>query len=335
MLIQVRKFGELPDGSEISLFTLSDKSGFAVSVTNWGATIISILAPDNERRFQEVVLGYDHLEPYLANPAYFGSTIGRYCNRIADARFQLEGAPHTLTANEGRHHLHGGQPGFSHRPWKAQVQDDAVAMYLKSEHGDQGYPGNLQLTVRFYIGSQHDLHIDYEATSDQATILNLTNHSYFNLSGDAHADTREHRLRIDAPKWLPNDPEHIPTGETLPTAGNPCDFREEKPIGDAPFNHYFLLENHNRLKTAAQLSYLPNGRTLEVLTDQPGLMLYNGFGLDEPKGRDGKAYRPFDGVCLETQRPANAPNQPTFPTTSIHATDTFHSKTIYRFQTTT
>lgn len=332
MRIDRQHFGNTVSGDPVSLFTLRADCGFAVQLTDWGATIASIQVPDRLGRLDDVVLGYDQLKDYETNPFFFGSTVGRFCNRIAGARFELDGQEVVLASNDGPHHLHGGSSGFSHRLWRSVIERDrAVRMILLSPHGDQGYPGNLAVEVLFELMPDRGLKISCSARSDRDTIVNLTNHTYFNLRGAGCGDVRHHRVGIDADAWLPVDHEWLPTGEINPVQDTGMDFRNGRPVGAAGFNHYFLLNGSGGLRKAARLFDPESGRRLEVLTDQPGVQFYTGDYLNEPAGRGGAPYGPCAGLCLETQGAPDAPNQPHFPSTVLRGGQRFETTTIFRF----
>jgi len=324
-------FGYTAEGEPVTRYTLSDGTGFSAAVVDWGATIVSIRTPDAQGRVADVVLGFDRWEDYRTNPPYLGATIGRFANRIRNGRFTLHGRDQALERNEGGHHLHGGRPGFSHRLWQSDADDNSVRMRLFSPDGDQGYPGGLHVEVRFSLASGPGLRIDYAARAEGDTIVNLTNHAYFNLSGDPAKRIDGHHLQVASPTRLVVDAEWLPTGETAPVEGTVYDFRSERPIGTCPFNEYYLFERNGASATVASVREPDSGRVLEVETDQPGLLLYTAWGMPPFMGRDGQVCGPCSGLCLETQHPPDAPNHPGFPSTQLPAGGTLASMTIYRF----
>lgn len=330
-----QNFGEAPSGEPIELFTLRSPTGFQAQVTNWGATVTSILAQDATGSFDDVVLGYDSLKRYINNEAYYGATIGRCAGRIGEASFDLNGVTITLPNNDGKHHLHGGTPGFSHRLWEAEVLDDRVIMTLTSFHGYQGYPGTLQLSVTFSLMDDNGLAIRYHAKSDADTVLNLTNHTYFNLAGAGNGDICSHYLQIPSSQRLETDEDWIPTGKFLNNQGTEYDFRFHSLIGATVYNDYYLLLPSKGVQAVAEAIDTSSGRTLQVLSDQPGLQLYTGYYLDDPYGRDGKTYGAFSGFCIETQHPPDAPNHPHFPSSLLPEGISYESTTIFKFGTLT
>ncbi len=335
-------FGVLPDGRKVEAFILASPS-LRVRLMTLGASLISVQAPDRNGAWGELTLGHDTLEGYLTANPYFGSIVGRYANRIANARFTLDGTTYTLPANDGRHHLHGGPNGFAWRLWHAEVRGaNAIAFSLFSPDGDEGYPGNLVVNV-VYTLRDATLQIDYWALTDRPTIVNLTNHAYFNLRGAG--DVLGHRFQTPADAFLPVDSELIPTGEVRSVAGTPFDFRRTRPIGagiQAPdeqiqraggYDHTFLLrKGWGRLRRACKITEPESGRTLEVRTTLPGFQFYTGNFLDGSiRGRSGHAYTRWSGFCIETHYPPDAPNQLHFPSPVLRPGVPFHATTLFRF----
>lgn len=341
-------FGTTPAGEPVELYRLANDSGIGVAVAGWGATLVSVTAPDRDGRPAEVVLGFDALAAYLAPQPYLGATVGRYANRIAGGRFRLGSLVYRLARNEGDNHLHGGGRGFDKVPWRTQerpclLAPDSVAFEYVSAAGEEGYPGSLRACVAYSLSPDGALQIDYAASTDAPTVVNLTNHAYFNLAGAG--DVLGHRLTIGAGRYLPVDAGLIPTGELAPVLGTPFDFTEARAIGeriaeDHPqlrlaggYDHCYALDRAQAgLAFAARLVDPHSGRGLEIRTTQPGLQFYAGNRLDgRLAGRGGRRYGPHHGLCLETQAFPDAPNQPGFPSTVLMPGETYRHSTLYRF----
>ncbi|KAA9333326.1 galactose mutarotase [Hymenobacter busanensis] len=344
-------FGYSPEGDAVPLFTLTNAHGAEARITPYGGTVTSLLVPDRAGQLGEVVLGFDSLDGYLspayqqANP-YFGALIGRYANRIGQGRFTLDGRPYQLATNNGLHHLHGGRRGFNQVLWQATAHtapDGSPALRLThlSPDGDEGYPGNLQVTVDYTLCADNALRIEYHATTDKATPVNLTNHCYFNLAHGQVPDALGHELTLPADRYTVVDDTLIPTGELRPVPGTPFDFREPTAlgarIGQVPggYDHNWVLHQPlapSGLHRAAFVHEPTTGRTLTVLTSQPGVQCYAGNFLDGSlTGHDGTAYPRHYGFCLETQHFPDSPNHPDFPGTILRPGQVFHSTTVYRF----
>lgn len=345
-----REFGRDANGRPLHLFTLANRNGVKVSITNYGGAIVAILAPDRQGRTADVVLGFDTAEGYLGQHPYFGVIVGRYANRIARARFKLDGVEYRLAANEGQNHLHGGQRGFDKVYWEAREvagsEGPALELSYLSKDGEEGYPGNLSVRVVYSLSDAGELRVDYYATTDKATVLNLTNHSYFNLAGEGSGDILDHVLTLYASRFTPITKDLIPTGEFRSVEGTPFDFRKPTPIGariDANdeqirfgggYDHNFVLDSGGgQMPMLAARVVEPNsGRVLEILTTEPGIQFYTGNFLDgSVKGKGGKTYPKRSGFCLETQHFPDSPNQPSFPSTVLRPGQEFRSTTIYRF----
>jgi aldose 1-epimerase len=343
-----RLFGKLNNGKEVYMYTLKNKNGMTAEITNYGATVVSLFVPDKNGKFADVILGYDSLQSYENGTSYFGAIVGRYGNRIGKGRFTLEGKTYQLTINNGENHLHGGTIGFNKKLWGTDSFDGhSLKMTLVSPDGDQGYPGALTLTVTYTLGDNNELKIDYFATTDKPTILNPTNHCYFNLTGNPENTILSHVLMINADKYTPINSEFITTGEISNVAGTPMDFRSPTPIGQRindnftqlkngnGYDHNWVLNDYNgKVREAATVYDPSSGRELDVLTDQPGIQFYSGNFLDGSEiGKSGVHYQHRTGMCLETQHFPDSPNKKNFPTVELKPGEKFNSTTIYRFTT--
>jgi len=345
-------FGRLPDGAAIEAFTLTNSRGVEVRTMTYGASIISVRTPDRSGRVDDVVLGFDGIGDYLTKARYFGTVVGRFGNRIGHARFTLDGRVVQLAANNGANHLHGGVKGFDKVVWKGESIDRAgtagVVFSYTSVDGEEGYPGTLKARVTYTLTERNELIVEYEATTDKATPINLTNHAYFNLAGRGHGSILQHQLTIDADRYTPTDATQIPTGELASVAGTPFDFRKATAIGariDADheqirngngYDHNFVLNVDARLKGsrsgtethhAAHVVEPTSGRTLDVATTEPGVQFYSGNNLDADRNGFGRR----TAFCLETQHFPDSPNKPHFPSTILRPGDTFRSKTVFTF----
>jgi len=348
--IERRTFGKMADGKTIDLYTLTNSRGMRVAITNYGGVVVSIAVPDRKGTFADVVLGFDNLEGYQGKQPYFGALVGRYANRIGNARFKLHGVEYKLPANNGPNSLHGGLQGFDKQVWTAReiagMQPTLELTYL-SKDGEEGYPGNLRAKVVYSLSEDNALRIDYTAMTDKDTVVNLTNHSYFNLAGEGNGDILKHEITINADRFTPIDSTLIPTGELRNVDGTPFDFRKPAPIGariDADdeqikfgkgYDHNFVLNRSGAgLSLAARVTDPESGRALEVLTTQPGLQFYTGNFLDgSVRGKSGKAYGRRSAFCLETQHFPDSPNKPSFPSAALEPGETFRESTVYRFST--
>jgi aldose 1-epimerase len=342
MDIRKEPFG-MTSGKEVFLFTLSNNRNMTVKLTNYGGIVTSITTPDKSGKIADVVLGFNTLQEYQAENPFLGALVGRYGNRIADARFVLKGKEYKLARNDGKNHLHGGMVGFNKVVWDATENktDDGVAVKLSylSKDGEEGYPGNLQVTVTYLLNDQNELVITYEANTDKTTVINLTQHSYFNLEGEGSGNVLGHEMMINADKYTAINAEHIPTGEIQAVANSPLDFRKSKTIGakidelEGGYDHnYVLNKSNNELSLAAKV-YEPNsGRRMEVYTTEPGMQFYTGNFLDGTlKGKAGKSYIKHSGFCLETQHFPDSPHNPEFPSTVLNPGETYKQVTIYKF----
>ena len=333
------------DGKEVFLYTLTNAKGVQVKITNYGGTVTSWVSTDKNNKVSNVVLGFDSLSGYLAKPPYFGAIVGRYGNRIAKGKFKIDGAQYTLATNNGVNHLHGGNKGFDKQVWDATIANDSIAslqLSYVSKDGEEGYPGNLKVSVRYTLTDDNELKIEYTAETDKATPLNLTNHSYFNLSGDVANTILDESLLIDADNFTPVDSSLIPTGEIKTVKGSPFDFTKATKIGaridsvKGGYDHnYVLNKKDTSLTKAATLTDDRSGRTLEVFTTQPGMQFYTGNFLDGTiKTSQGAGIQKHAALCMETQHFPDSPNEPKFPTTILLPGQKYHSITVYKLSIT-
>jgi aldose 1-epimerase len=348
--LKMESFGKTADGQQVQLFTLTNKNGIEAKITNFGGIIVSLKTLDRKGQLTDIVLGYDNLEGYVGDTAFFGALIGRYGNRIAKGQFVLNGKTYQIPLNDGPNALHGGPNAFNKKVWTAKdISTHSTPMlqlnYL-SKDGENGFPGNLSVQVTYSLTSDNELRIDYAATTDKDTVLNLTNHSYFNLKGEGQGDILQHEVRLNANKFTPVDATLIPTGELKPVQGTPFDFRKSTAIGARinmddqqlkygwGYDHNWVLNGmgSGQLVMAARVHEATTGRVLEVLTDQPGVQFYSGNHMDGTiRGKGGKIYPKRGGLCLETQHYPDSPNHPAFPSTELKPGQKFHSTTIYKF----
>ncbi len=344
-------FGQMPDGTSVGLYTLSNAGGMEVGLTAYGAIVTSIRVPDRDGQVGEITLGFDNLEDYLGGHPFFGAVAGRYANRIAFGSFQLDGQTYTLATNNGENHLHGGVEGFDKKVWNAAPFDGAdgagVVFTYVSEDGEEGYPGRLEARVTYTLTDANVLRIDYEATTDAPTVVNLTNHTYFNLKDAGQTPILDHELRLNADRFTPIDAGLIPTGELRQVDGTPFDFRSPERIGariDADdtqigygmgYDHNFVLNRQgDGLALAADVYEPTTGRVLQVHTTEPGVQLYTGNFLDGSLvSSDGFAFERRSGFCLETQHFPDSPNKPDFPSTRLDPGDVYRTTTEFRFST--
>lgn len=337
------------DGQPIKLFTLKNKHGMEAKIINFGGIVMSLKVPDRNEKFADVVLGFNDLDSYLKPHPSFGTAIGRFGNRIAKGRFTLNGVEYKLAINNGENTLHGGIKGFDDVVWNAEAVKStagpAVRMTYLSKDGEEGYPGNLNVTMVYTITNTNELRIDYTATTDKDTVINLTHHSYFNLAGEGNGDILNHRLELNAARFTPTDAGSIPTGELRSVQGTPFNFLTPMAIGahindddeqlkfGNGYDHNFVIDGRmGRLRRAAAVSEPTSGRIMEVWTTEPGVQLYTGNFLDGTLiGKSGKPYERRSGFCLETQHYPDSPNKPNFPTTTLKKGAVYRSTTIYRF----
>ncbi len=347
MKLSKEQFGVTADGARVDLFTLNNGRGMEVKITNYGGIIASIKVPDRIARVCDVVLGHDTLEGYVRRSRYFGAIIGRHANRIARGRFGLNGAVYSLAQNNGENHLHGGFRGFDKVVWEASVINagDGVGLQLDhlSKDGEEGYPGNLRARVTYILTEKDELRIKYFSATDKDTVVNLTNHSYFNLAGDG--TVLGHELLLNADQFTPVDKGLIPTGELRNVSDTPMDFTRSNAIGAridqnyeqlelaGGYDHNFILRGNGKaLKPAAKIHEPVTGRVLEVFTTQPGIQFYSGNCLDGSIiGKGGRVYGKHAGCCFETQHFPDSPNQPSFPTTILKRAQRYEHETVFRF----
>jgi aldose 1-epimerase len=347
--IDVKPFGTA-DGQPVQLYTLTNAKGMKAQITNYGAIVTSLTAPDKNGKMDDIVLGFDNLDSYIPNATYFGAIVGRYGNRIGKAKFTIDGKEYSVTANENGNILHGGKKGFNKVVWQSEKVEKPEGVGVKltylSKDGEEGFPGNLKATVTYLLTNDNELRIDYEATTDKATVVNLTHHGYFNLTGNK-TDILGHELKINADKYTPVDSGLIPTGELANVEGTPFDFRKATAIGkrindDNPqlkigkgYDHNWVLNTKGDLKAVAVELYDPtSGRLMTVSTTEPGVQFYSGNFLDGTiTGKGGVVYKNRFALCLETQHYPDSPNKPNFPTTLLKPGQTYKSTTIYKFTT--
>jgi aldose 1-epimerase len=342
-------FGELPNGPALTIYTLTNANGVEVRTIPYGAIIVSVRVPDKTGKLDDVVLGFDRIDGYAGTHPYFGAVVGRYGNRIAKATFALDGKQYALAANNGPNSLHGGAKGFDKKVWGAELFDRdgnvGIIYTVTSPDGDEGYPGNLKVQVTYTLTKSNELAVEYEATTDKATPLNLTQHSYFNLAGEGRGDILNHRLTIDANRYTPVDPTLIPNGDYAGVENTPFDFRQPTPIGtriDADdeqlrfaggYDHNWVLNrDRDGVLHAARLEEPTSGRTLDISTTEPGIQFYAGNFLDGTiKGKSGHVYARRSGLCLETQHFPDTPNHSSFPSTILRPGEQYRSKTVFAF----
>jgi len=338
----VRDFGTTQAGEEVKAFRLVNGQGVSATVMTYGAAVISLELPDRDGKVKNCVLAYDTLAEYEAGESYFGATVGRVASRIFDSKFTLDDVEYKLTMNHGKHHLHGGVSGFTHRVWQAEPwkKDDTVGVTLRltSPDGDQGYPGTLDVEVIYTLSTDGALRLDYTATTDKVTHVNMTNHSYFNLAGHDSGDILDQELAIPSDQYVEIDDKLIPSGQFRSVADTPLDFRSAKKMGleieKAPllYDHSFIVRRKgDALIHVATATDPESGRTLEVLTNEPVIHLYTTGHLKDEQGAEGAVYQSEHGFCLEASHLCNSPNQPNFPSTVLRPGETYRSTTIYRF----
>lgn len=350
MNIKIESFGQMPNHPKVGLYVLTNSNGLKARITNYGGILVSLEVPDRNGKMDDVVLGYDNLESYINNNSpYFGAIIGRYANRIANGKFSLDGIEYQFAKNDRPNHLHGGIKGFDKVLWNAEPIRGKNEVGLKltylSKDMEEGYPGNLKCTVIYTLTEKNELRINYDAVTDKKTIINLTNHSYFNLGGQGKRDILDHSLMLNANNFTPVDETLIPTGRIIPVKGTAMDFTGSTAIGlrinDAyeqiklgkGYDHNWVLNKKNdEMTLAARVSEPASGRVMEVYTTEPGIQFYSGNFLDGSiKGKEDKVYNHRYGFCLETQHYPDSPNKPQFPTTTLRPDEEYSTTTIYKF----
>ena len=345
-MITKELWGTAPDGKEIFLYTLKNASGAYVQLGSVGAAIVRIVVPDRNGKLEDVAIGYKNAADYFGDGPCSGKIPGRFANRIAKGKFTLDGVEYTLPINNGPNHLHGGPAGFQNQVWDSRIVDDAVEFMYFSADGEAGYPGNLKVVAHYTWADDNSLKLILTAETDKPTVVNLTNHVYVNLDGEASGSVLGHRLELNASQWLPTDETLIPVGEPLDVAGTPMDFVEAKEIGqdihaDFPalkygkgYDNCYLIDGAmpGQLTTAAELWGAVSGRHLEVLTTQPAVQVYTGNWLVGcPAGKTGRAYQDYDAVAIECQHCPDSPNRPDFPTTVLRPGEVFEEAIIWAF----
>lgn len=345
-VVERSEFGRTADGTVVELYTLSNGRGLTAKVMTYGAILVELHVPDRQGEARDVVLGLDQLERYLKGHPLFGATVGRFANRIGGAQFTLNGQVYKLAANNGKNHIHGGRRGFDKQVWKAEPFTTATAAGVRlrytSPDGEEGYPGTLQVTVTYALTVDNELRLDYEATSDKDTIVNLTNHSYFNLGGHDRGTVLGHELQLFADFYTPSDEGLIPTGEIVSVKGTPLDFTQPTPIGarirelaaTRGYDHNFVLKSDGVTPVLGARVYEPqSGRVMEMWTTEPGVQLYTANHLNNQPGKGGAVYQQYQGFCLETQHFPDSINKPHFPSPILRAGQTRKSSTIFKFST--
>lgn len=341
-MIEKTVFGQTESGQNVDLYTCTNQNGLSMQLTNYGAILVTFEAPDREGRLDNINLGFKSLDGYLQRHPYFGATVGRFCNRIGGAKFTLDGETYELAANDGTNHLHGGLKGFDKVIWEAEPVEGAEGVGVRfsyhSADGEEGYPGNLQVEALYLLTNENELKVDFTATTDKATPVNLTNHAYWNLGGAGSGTILDHQLTLAADRYLEVDGELIPTGNIPGVSGTPLDFLKAEAIGAriadlAPmsgYDHCFVLQKQGSgLELAARVEDPESGRVLEILTTQPAIQLYTGNFLDGSDGAGG--YPQHSGFCLETQHHPDAPNKADFPSVILRPGETYRQTTVHRF----
>ncbi|MCM1246634.1 MAG: galactose mutarotase [Roseburia sp.] len=342
--VKTEKFGVTKEGEEVTLFTLENKNGMRADLIDFGANVVRLFVPDQNGKLDDVVLGFDDVAGYEENGCFFGSLIGRHGNRIGNAEFELNGVTYKLEKNDGANNLHGGTPGYNKVMYQAETTENSVSFSRTSPDMEQGYPGNLELCVTYTLTDDNELKISYQAKSDQDTLCNMTNHSYFNLKGHNGGTITDHKVWIRANGFTETSEDLIPNGNIIDVAGTPMDFRAEKTIAQdieadyeplkvaGGYDHNFVLEKEaGKMEKVAELSEETTGRRMEVYTDLPGMQLYTGNSIVKENGKNGTEYTKRTGVCFETQFFPNSINVPAFTSCVLKAGDTFTSSTVYRF----
>jgi len=343
MAIEKGVFGTLSKNRAVEFFILKNKTGAEAKLISFGATLASLKMPDKNGKFTDIVLGYDDLAGYIGGKCYFGCIVGRYANRIANAKFQLDGKEYKLVANDGKHHLHGGIKSFSRAPWQGGTfeSDDGCGVIFKylSADGEEGYPGNLEVTVTYTLTDDNELKIGYQAATDKKTILNLTNHSYFNLAGHDNGDILSHRITINADQITAVDNSYIPTGIIKSVENTEFDLTQSKKIAENigkfqlgyDFNYILNKPTPQELSLAVRVVEPQSGRVMEIFTTEPAIQFYTGNFLDGVKGKVSAVYKKHGAFCLEAQHYPDSPNHPNFPSVLLQPGETYRQLTVYKF----
>ena len=345
--IRVESFGRTTDGKEVTLYDLTNANGLRARVIDYGAILVSLEVPDRDGKLADIALGFDDLDSYVKRNPLFGATVGRYANRISNASFTLDGVEHKLTANAGRNHIHGGgNKRFDKVVWRGRTSQNEEGVCVQFTHlskdGEEGFPGNLDCMVTYTLTSKNELKISYKATTDKPTIINLTNHSYFNLADAGNGDVLGHEIMINADLYTPSGEGLIPTGEIHSVKNTPLDFTEPKTIGlridqlkeTRGYDHNYVLNKSNSPLDLASCVYEPaSGRVMEVYTTEPGMQFYTANGMRGLKGKGGKIYQRHYGFCLETQHFPDSPNKSHFPSTVLRPDREYNTVTIFKFST--
>lgn len=348
MAVTKAYFGSTKQGSEIMKYRITNTQGAYIEILNYGAVLYKVVVPDQRGQMTDVVLGFDELESYFDNPSYFGGTVGRNANRIAGASFELDGVMYPLSANEGKNNLHSGPVSFNHMVWderEVSQGENSVTFGRVSKDKEQGFPGELNICVTYSFNDKQEVKIEYKGKSDKKTLVNLTNHSYFNLSGPDYPDIKNILVQIESEDYTPVDEESIPTGELMSVENTPMDFREPKAIGQdlnsdfsqisqvGGFDHNYVLKNYARGKQrrVAKAVSPVTGICMEVETDLPDMQFYTGNGIKREKGKNGIVYQSYSGFCMETQYAPNAVNDSRFISPVLGAGELYHTVTVYRF----
>lgn len=344
MAVTSKNFGNAPDGTEVALYTIKNSKGFTAEVTNFGAILVNLLVPDKDGTMADVVLGFDKVDGYFGNGSFFGSTIGPSANRIDNASMEIDGVTYQLKVNDGTNNLHSDEAlGYHKRVWNAEPKDNSVVFTLE-DNASMGFPGNKKVQVTYTVTEENELKIEYHVTSDKPTLINMTNHTYFNLSGHDSGSIENHRLYIDAFHYTPVYERLIPTGDLVPVEGTPFDFRTMKTIGDEidaddiqlkygqGYDHNFAIDNWDgSVKKVAEVQDPASGRKMVVYTDQPGVQFYAGNCIQPETGKGGAEYKKRSGLCLETQTFPDSIHQPQFQDVVYGPERPYNTTTIYKF----
>ncbi len=343
--VQSKLFGRTADGRDVTLYELLNANGLRATVMDYGAILVALEVPDRNGKLADINLGFDDLDSYIKRNPLFGAVVGRYANRIENAGFTIDGVEYKITRNSGKNHIHGGnKKRFDKVMWKGEgfktAEGACVRFTFLSRDGDEGFPGNLNCTVTYTLTNKNELKINYRATTDKSTVVNLTNHSYFNLAGAGNGDVLGHQMMINADFYTPGDKALIPTGEILSIKGTPLDFTEPKTIGSRieqltetrGYDHNYVLKNSDGSLALAARVYEPgSGRIMEVYTTEPGMQLYTANGMRDVRGKAGKVYQRYYGFCLETEHFPDSPNKPHFPSPVLRPGEKYDTTTVFKF----